>query len=158
DVVRVIDADTGAETIVAGNGTHGYAGDDGPATSASLALHTFGVSSLTPGLAVDGAGNLYIADTFNNLVRKVDTAGTLTTFAGTGSCGYSDGGPTKDPKQAALNVPAGVALDSGGNLYIADQRNCIVRKVTAGSTPTIIIVAGTAPAGDFFPVPVCTSD
>ena len=91
DVVRAIDADTGAETVVAGNGTHGYAGDDGPATSASLALHTFGVSSLTPGLAVDGAGNLYIADTNNNRIREVVKAtGNIITIAGTSKLTYEE--------------------------------------------------------------------
>src|SRR5439155_12633006 len=148
-------ADASGNLYIADTGNHSVrlvAAGFGTITTVTTA------ADLTPrGITRDSAGNLFIADSAACTIKKFDGSA-ITTFAGTtGTCGYSDGGPTKDPKQAALNVPTGVALDSG-NLYIAEQRNCIVRKVTAGSTPTITIVAGTAPMGDFFPTPVCTSD
>ena len=77
------------------------------------------------GVAVDGAGNLYIADTVNDRIRKVDSAGVITTVAGTGD--YGDGGPAV---QAQLNGPRGVAVDGAGNVYIADTGNFLVRKLT----------------------------
>ena len=95
------------------------------------------------GVAVDGAGNLYIADTSNHRILRVDTEGTITTFAGTGEQGYSgDGGPAV---KAQLNGPFGVAVDTDGNLYIADTLNYRIRRVdTAG---TITTFAGTGERG-----------
>ena len=118
--IRRVEADTGVITTVAGTGTFGYAGDDGPATSAQL--------NLPAGLAVDAAGNVYIADTHNQRVRRVDVdTGLITTVAGTGTQGYGgDGGPAAG---AALNSPAGVAMDAAGNLFIADTFNDRVRRV-----------------------------
>jgi uncharacterized protein (TIGR03437 family) len=118
---------------VAGNGTPGYSGDGGPATAAEL--------DEPSGLAIDGAGNLYIAD--DTSVRKVTPAGTISTVAGTGIEGYSgDGGPGT---LAELNEPGDVAVDSAGNLYIADFRNQRIRKVTPAGT--IGTVAGNGAAG-----------
>ncbi|MBI6546909.1 MAG: hypothetical protein HY692_08950, partial [Cyanobacteria bacterium NC_groundwater_1444_Ag_S-0.65um_54_12] len=95
---------SGVITTVAGNGTEGYSGDGGPATSAQL--------NDPSGVAVDGAGNLYIADNFNRRIRKVDTNGIITTVAGNGEWGYSgDGGPATS---AQLGGAAGVAVDGAG--------------------------------------------
>lgn len=117
-----------AISTVAGNGTTGYGGDGGPATSAQLQKPW--------GVAVDAAGNFYIADQFNNRVRKVDTSGNITTFAGTGTAGFSgDSGPATS---AELNTPYNVATDSAGNVYIADYFNYRVRKVdTSGNITTV---------------------
>jgi hypothetical protein len=105
---------------VAGNGTNGYSGDNGPATSAMVGDAT--------GVAVGSAGNLYLAAPASDRIRKVSTSGTITTVAGDGGQGYSgDGGP---PTSAELYNPLGVAVDSSGNLYIADTQNYVVRKVT----------------------------
>ena len=120
-------------TTVAGNGSLGYSGDSGLATAAKLHL---------PGKAiVDASGNLYIADTWGHRIRKVDhTTGIITTIAGTGVAGYnSDGIPATSAK---LHGPCGLAFDTSGNLYIADNYNQRVRKIDA-STGIISTVAGT---------------
>jgi sugar lactone lactonase YvrE len=121
-------APDGTIRTVAGTGTAGFSGDGGPATEAKL--------SWPIGLAIDGAGNLYIADQFNYRIRKVTPDGIITTVAGNGFAGqapgtggYSgDGGPATS---ARLGPPSGVAVDQQGNLYIADEINRRVRKVTA---------------------------
>ena len=115
-VVREVKGTT-ISTIAGNNATAGYAGDGGAATAAALNHPT--------GLALDAAGNLYIADQLNHRVRKVDTSGNITTVAGNGVAGYSgDGGlGTK----AQLNAPFGIALDKAGNLYIADSANNRIR-------------------------------
>jgi uncharacterized protein (TIGR03437 family) len=114
---------------VAGNGSSGFAGDGAAAAAAQLA---------TPGgLAVDKSGNLYIADTVNNRIRKVAADGTISTVAGSGSPGY--GGDGAAATSASLNHPGAVALDASGNLYIADTENHVIRKVTG---TTITTVAG----------------
>jgi len=135
--VRKVDAATGVITTVAGTGSDGYAGGGGLATAAALYYPS--------GVAVDAAGNLYIADTYNHRVRRVDAAtGTITTVAGTGVQGYGgDGGPATG---ATLSGPAGVAVDALGNLFIADEGNCRVRRVDA-ATGTITTVAGTGVRG-----------
>lgn len=122
---------------VAGTGRQGNSGDGGPATS--------GLLNLPEGLAVDGQGNLYIADSQNNSIRKVTPAGIITTVAGrlTSNFGFSgDGGPAKT---AELAYPHGVALDASGNLYIADTGNQRIRKVLPNGT--ISTVAGRDPGG-----------
>src|SRR5580658_6102277 len=99
----------GTIVTLAGNGTSGYTGDNGPATAAQL--------NLPSGVAVDSAGNVYISDFGNNVVRRVTAAGTITTIAGNGRFGFSgDGGSAA---QASLNGPLGLAIDPSGNLYIA---------------------------------------
>ena len=92
------------------------------------------------GVAVDAGGNLYIADTDNHRVRKVDADGTITTVAGNGFNGSSgDGGPAVD---AQLRYPRGVAVDAGGNLYIADTDNHRIRKVDADGIITTVLGPG----------------
>ncbi len=121
----------------AGNGSSGFSGDGGPAKQARL--------KLPAGLAFDDAGNLYIADRENHRVRKVDARGNITTVAGTGTAGFSgDGGPAI---KAQLNLPAGVAVDKKGNLYIADRSNDRIRKVN--SKGVISTVAGSGVDGFF---------
>ena len=126
---RIRKVDTlGVITTVAGNGTAGYSGDGEPATNASLGYPL--------GVALDISGNLYIAQSYNNRIRKVDTSGIITTVAGNGTYGYSgDGGPATN---ASLRAPSDVAVDASGNLYIADSANHCIRKVdTAGIITTV---------------------
>ena len=118
--IRKVDS-AGVISTVAGGGRHGYSGDGGPAVAAHL--------NHPRGVAVDGAGNLYIADQSNHRIRKVDAAGMISTVAGDGTQGYGgDGGAAV---AAHLNRPSGVALDAAGNLYIADVNNDRIRKVDA---------------------------
>ena len=113
-------APNGTISTVAGNGTQGFGGDGGAATSAQLYTPT--------GVGLDAAGNLYIADFNNNRVRRVSTSGTITTVAGNGNSGFSgDGGPATS---AQLNLPRSVALDTTGTLYIADSGNNRIRQVS----------------------------
>ena len=114
---------------VAGDGTAGFSGDEAPATTASLGNNPWSA-------AVDAVGNLYIADTGNNRIRKVDTAGVIHTVAGNGIAGFGgDGGPAT---AANLDGPFGVAVDTAGNLYIADTNNNRIRKVdTKGMISTV---------------------
>ena len=111
---------------VAGTWGRGFSGDGGPAVRADL--------NYPHGVAADGADNLYIADSYNNRIRKVDAAGTITTIAGTGEYGFSgDGGLAV---QARLDNPQGLALDGAGNLYFTDGYR--IRKVdTAGIITTV---------------------
>ncbi len=118
--VRRVDA-SGRITTVAGNGKQGFSGDGGRATKAKLHAPS--------GLAFDHSGNLYIADSGNNRVRKVNRSGKITTVAGTGKEGFSgDGGKAT---KAKLNYPIGLAFGNSHNLYIADSGNHRVRKVAA---------------------------
>lgn len=125
NVVREIVQATGIIVTVAGNGTQGNNGDDGPATAAEL--------NQPLGVTVDIAGNLFIADTGNNRIRRVDVySGEITNFAGSadGTAGYSgDGGPQTE---AHLNGPNAVAFDLTGNMYIPDALNNVIREVYAG--------------------------
>jgi sugar lactone lactonase YvrE len=130
---RIRKVSNGTVTTVAGNGTEGYGGDNGPATSAEL--------SYPIGVAVDSAGNLYVADTYNQRIRKISN-GVITTVAGVGTAGFS--GDNGAATSAQLNYPYGVAVDSSGNLYIADYGNNRIRKVSNG---VITTVAGTGTAG-----------
>jgi sugar lactone lactonase YvrE len=132
--IRRVDAVTGIITTIAGIGEIGFAGDGGPATSAMIG-EPFGVG-------VDAAGNVYIADPYNARVRRVDVStGIISTFAGGGSSS-ADGNLATE---TALALPAAVAVDSAGNVYIADSGADRVRKVDA-ATKRISTVAG---GGDF---------
>jgi sugar lactone lactonase YvrE len=118
-------------------GTCGFAGDGSGAMTAQLGH---------PGdVALDGAGNLYIADTANNVVRKVDRNGNISTVAGNNGLGAGFSGDGGAATSAALNAPAGVALDSAGNLYIADENNSRIRKVDLAGI--ITTVAGSNQSG-----------
>jgi DNA-binding beta-propeller fold protein YncE len=138
---------SGQVTAVAGDGTAGYAGDGRLATFAELSEPT--------GVAVDAKGNLYIADSANNVIRRVD-AGTriITTVAGDyaadkadgGLGGFSgDGGPATS---AQLNVPQGVAVDGAGDLFIADTFNNAIREVTPAGVITTVVNASAQPGGE----------
>jgi|CZKV01.1.fsa_nt_gi sugar lactone lactonase YvrE len=124
----------GLLTLFAGNGLEAYSGDGGPATNASL--------NYPQGVAVDSSGNVIIADTDNNVIRKVNTNGIITTVAGNTANGYSgDGGAATN---ASLNTPVALALDSFGNLFIADSgNNGRVRKVDAAGIITTVAGGGT---------------
>ncbi len=123
-------------TVVAGNGTDGYTGDNGPATAATIGIPT--------GIAVDGAGNLYITDIENSRIRKVDAATkTITTVAGGGNFLFSgDNGPAT----AAGIDPIDVAVDAKGNLFVADQFNDRIRRIDS-LTGIITTVAGDGTTG-----------
>jgi hypothetical protein len=128
---------SGIITTIAGNGISGYSGDGGPATNASI--------NDPMGIAVDSMGNLYIADYLNNCIRKVNTSGIITTFAGTPlTPGYGgDGGPAT---AATITLPIGVAADRFGNIYISDINNFVIRKITDGIISTF---AGNGIAGHY---------
>jgi sugar lactone lactonase YvrE len=113
------------------NGTGGFSGDNGPATEAEL--------NYPYTVAFDSAGNMYIPDQLNERVRKVSPAGTITTFAGDGTVGYSGDGQPAD--KAQLSAPSAVAVDAAGNIYIADSQNNAIRKVSSvnGSISTLAI-------------------
>ncbi|MGH9846054.1 MAG: hypothetical protein ACREEM_45720, partial [Blastocatellia bacterium] len=137
--IRRIDARTGVITTVAGTGLIGNGGDGGPATQAELNLPT--------GVAVDGAGNLYITDIGNQRIRRVGAAdGKISTIAGTGVAGFGgDGGPAAS---ALINLayPATLTVDAAGDLYFADRNNHRIRKIALGAG-VITTVAGTGVAG-----------
>ena len=132
-------------TTVAGNGSIGYSGDGVAATSTAL--------NLPHAVTVDAIGNLFIADEYNNRIRKVDTNGIITTVAGNGyvlglggNGGFSgDGGPATSAK---LSHPVGVALDASGNLYIVDSENNRIRKVGVGGTITTVAGGGQSYPGN----------
>ena len=155
--VRKITSSTGIITTYAGTGTASYSGDGGVATSAALnypvglCIDTSGITHTKllrlyyRGLMHSSLGNMYIGDQVNARVRKVvASTGIITTYAGSGSGGYSgDNGPAT---AAALLFPTGVAVDTSGNLFVTDTLNNRVRKVTA-STSVITTFAGTGVAG-----------
>src|SRR5208337_445736 len=121
-------ATNGIISTVAGGGQFGapgFSGDGGPATSAQL--------NHPQGVAVDAAGNLYIADRTNSVIRMVSPNGTINTIAGNRKFGYTgDGGPAT---AAALNFPDDVAVDSKGNVYVADYQNQVIRILTPAGPP-----------------------
>lgn len=140
--IRKVDT-SGVITTFAGNGTPGFAGDGGVATSAEF--------NNPVGIAVDPSGNVYVADYYNNCIRRIDTSGIITTIAGTGTGGYN--GDNQLATAAELFYPVSVAVDASGNIYIGDFLNYRVRKIYA-STKYIITIAGTGtespngPSGD----------
>lgn len=125
--IRKVSATTGTITTVAGGGSVGFSGDGGPATAALMR----GVS----GVGVDSAGNVFVSDSANARIRKVDLSGNITTYAGTGVGGANgDGGPAV---QAQVNQPCGIVFDGEGNMYFADRLNHKIRKISPPPVPTI---------------------
>ena len=134
-VIRKVDT-VGNITTIAGTGTQGFSGDTGPATSATL--------DSPQGLALDTANNLYIADTHNHRIRRLNlTTGIIATIAGTNSGFSGDNGPALSSQ---LNLPTALATDASGNLYLADTGNHRIRKITS-STGIITTIAGTGTQG-----------
>ena len=125
-------------TTLAGNGTAGFSGDGGPAIAAKLSSPT--------GVAVDGSGNVYIADTGNNRVREVSAAGIIKTIAGTGTCSAKtgDGGVATS---ASLCGPTGIAVDGAGNVFVSDTGHNEVRIIQVHDGMKIQPIAGTGKAG-----------
>lgn len=131
--IRKIEAN-GIISTIAGNGLAGFGGDYGPAAEALL--------NRPSGVASDTAGNIYIADSYNNRVRKIAPGGIISTIAGNGQPGYSgDGGFAAD---AGLNRPSGVAVTAQGNIYIADQLNNRIRKIDISGVITTVAGNGDA--------------
>jgi len=127
NVIRKVNT-SGVITTVAGDGEQGYGGDGGLATAALL--------DSPAGVAVDASGNIYIADTHNNCVREVwENNGNITTIAGTGAAGFSGDGAAAT--LATLNYPTAVAVDSHGNVYIADTNNHRIREITGTTINTV---------------------
>ncbi|MGI8785708.1 MAG: IPT/TIG domain-containing protein [Acidobacteriota bacterium] len=133
--IRKVDAASGIITTEVG-GEYGFGGDGGPAKKAAI--------DLPLGIAIDASGNLYIADSFNHRIRRVDAkTQVITTVAGNGQPGY--GGDNGPATAAALNYPAGLALDRAGNLLIADSYNHRIRRLNLANQ-TIVSVAGNGQA------------
>ena len=129
--VRRIDP-SGMIAAIAGTGEYGHSGDGGPAIAADLQNPTE--------MGMDVAGNLYLAERFGHRVRKIDVAGTITTIAGTGERGYSgDGGPAT---KAQVDSPRSIAVDSVGNVYVADQNNHRVRRIDTSGVITTYVGTG----------------
>jgi len=126
--IRMVDP-TGMTTTIAGNGVAGF--DDGSGTPNTPGSATF---NLPTGIAVASSGNLYVADTNNNAIRMITPDGVTTTVAGNGIAGDFNGtlGQTGTTE---FNFPIGVAVDSKGNIYVADQGNCSIRMITPSGAP-----------------------
>ena len=128
-VVRKV-TPAGIISTIAGNpSSAGYFGDGGPASASKI--------NNPVGIAIDKAGNIFIADDHNNVIRKIDNSGTISTVVGNNTVGFGgDGGPASS---AQLNLPIGIAFDTAGNLFIADARNNAIRKVsTLGIISTVV--------------------
>ena len=135
--IRRVDGQSGVITTVAGTGTFGFSGDGGAATSAKL--------NFPSGVFADGLGNLFIADSSNHRIRRVDgQSGVITTVAGTGTFGFSGDGGTAT--SADLGYPSGVFADGLGNLFVADSSNHRIRRVD-GQSGVVTTVAGTGTFG-----------
>jgi uncharacterized protein (TIGR03437 family) len=144
--IRLVDANGNIRTVAGSGTTNGYSGDLGPATSALLSIPT--------GVAADNAGNFYIADNFNNVIRMVDGLGVISTIAGGATNGFSgDGGPGDS---AELDNPYGIATDASGNVWVVDRNNHRVRKLTpsgplVGNGPLGIVNAASFVSGGLVP-------
>jgi len=134
---RIRKVASGNISTFAGNGTFSYSGDGGAAVQSQL--------NTPQGVVADAAGNWYIADTLNNVVRKVSPNGTISNYAGNGGAGSSGDGSAATSAQ--LHGPQGLAVDTSGNLFIADTMNAKVRKVSAGGVITTVAGSGTAGFG-----------
>ena len=134
DRIREVSLSTGVITTVAGNGTWGYSGDNGPATAAELHYPS--------GIAVDSAGDLFIADNNNERIREVNlSTGVIATVAGDGAYGFNgDNGPAT---AAGLHCPVGVAVDSAGDVFIADTDNDRIREVASRVAVTVMTLTPT---------------
>jgi sugar lactone lactonase YvrE len=149
--IRKLNLTTSFITTIAGNGTQGYSGNLGPATSAAIDSPT--------GIALDASSNLYLADTHNHRVREINAnTGVITTIAGTGSPGYS--GDTAAATAANLALPHGLTSDSAGNLYLADTANHRIRRIdaTTGIITTVVGNGTQAFAGDNGPPTAASLD
>lgn len=134
NVIRKVNT-SGIITTIAGNGYPSYSGDGGQATAAEL--------NSPGGIVLDATGNIYVVDSWNNRIRKINTSGIITTVAGNGIAGYSgDGGQAT---AAEIDTAVGVAIDTYGNLYIGDYKNNCIRKITASGI--ISTFAGNGIAG-----------
>jgi streptogramin lyase len=125
---------TGVVSTLAGSGTPGFADDTGP----KARFHT------PYGVAIDGKGNVYVADTFNHRIRKITPAGVVSTLAGSGTPGFAD---DTGPK-ARFHTPAGVAVDGAGNVYVADYINNRIRKITPAGVVSTLAGSGTKGSAD----------
>jgi sugar lactone lactonase YvrE len=134
--IRKVDHSTGNIITIAGNGTAGFSGDNGPGAGAMI--------NYPRGVAVDAAGNVYFADTVNNRVRVIAPSGVISTFAGNGTAGFAGDGATA--VNAELNAPRGVVVDGSGNVLITDTGNNRVRRVDH-ATGVITTIAGNGTAG-----------
>jgi sugar lactone lactonase YvrE len=134
-VIRKVNTSGIISTFAGTGGVSGNTGDGGSATAAKLYRPT--------GVAVDAAGNVFIADSYNNKIRKVNTSGVISTFAGTGSSGYSGDGAAATG--AKLSIPYNITFDATGNLYFSDSYNDVVRKINLAGV--ISTVAGTGVGG-----------
>jgi sugar lactone lactonase YvrE len=149
--IRKLNLTTSIITTIAGNGTQGYSGDLGPATSAAIDSPT--------GIALDASSNLYLADTHNHRIRAINAStGVITTIAGTGSPGFS--GDTTAATAANLALPHGLTSDSAGNLYLADTANHRIRRIdaTTGIITTVVGDGTQAFAGDNGPPTAASLD
>ncbi len=133
NMVRKVNT-SGIISTIAGNGSAGFGGDG--------SLAAYGILNAPSGVAVDAAGNIYIADKGNNRIRKISTLGIISTYAGTGVAGYSGDGAAA--KNAKLNGPIGLAVDRLGDLYIADAGNNAIRKIYASGNITTLAGGGAA--------------
>jgi len=125
--IRKID-NQGKITTIAGDGNQGYYGDGGSATAAQL--------NHPQGITLDNNGNLYIADSQNHVIRKIDNQGIITTIAGNNTVGYCcEGIPAR---LAQFNYPVDVAIDNANNLYITDKNNYVIRKIDGNGIITTI--------------------
>ena len=133
-LIERVTASTGAISTLAGIGVATYNGDNVPGTAAAI--------NIPYGIASDRLGNVYFSDTYNNRIRKIDSTGKITTFAGVGQSGYSgDGGPAL---QAYISVPQGLRFDASGNLVFADSNNNAIRSISPQGIITTLAGTGTA--------------
>ncbi len=155
--IRKVDG-RGIITTIAGTGMRGYTGDGGPATMATFNAPIGQAAPPAQRIEFDARGNLYIADTGNNAIRRIDAQGVITTIAGTGMAGYSgDGGPAR---MAQLNGPTDIDVAPDGTVYVADTQNSCVRAIDAqGNINTVVGRCGQRGfAGDGQPVAMALLD